>query len=168
MREGEFMTTDYMTTDQRTPDSEGSVVTLSRGPVVSLHRFPDWPSRLAALIEERRGVPFKWGKQDCCLFAADWILRATGKDIAAPLRGYRSALGALRRVESMGETVEDVPGHLGLREVPATMAWRGDLVSVDTPTGVAICVCDGNRLVGAGPDGLAFLERREARRAWRI
>jgi hypothetical protein len=149
------MTTEYMNN------------TLSKTSEV-LSRSHDWPARLAAFIEERRRVPFKWGRNDCCLFAADWILSATGRDIAAPLRGYRSALGAMRRVKARGEDVEDLPGALGLREIPPAMAWRGDLVSADTPDGRAICVCDGRHLVGPGPDGLAFLERRKARRAWRI
>ena len=59
-------------------------------------RVEAWPEHLIAFLSERRGRPFAWGSNDCCLFAADWIRTATGYDPAAKVRGtYSTFLGAL-------------------------------------------------------------------------
>lgn len=50
-------------------------------------RFHDWPERLSKFIESRRNVPFKWGENDCALFAADCVLELTGIDHAEGMRG---------------------------------------------------------------------------------
>ena len=47
----------------------------------------DKAALLARFIEERRRMPFTWGSNDCCLFAADWVLAATGRDIALEVDG---------------------------------------------------------------------------------
>ncbi|MGF7180380.1 DUF6950 family protein [Tunturiibacter psychrotolerans] len=49
---------------------------------------------------ESAGEPFKWGSNDCCLYAANAILACTGVDIASDFRGiYKSEFGALRAIK---------------------------------------------------------------------
>ena len=56
-------------------------------------------AKLSAFINQRNCEPFKWGKNDCCLFVADWVLFATGNDVAADFRGnYRTENGAFKQL----------------------------------------------------------------------
>jgi hypothetical protein len=58
-------------------------------------RAPNWPATLARFIEERRAWDFDWGSHDCCMFAADWVMAATGVDPALHFRStYFNARGA--------------------------------------------------------------------------
>lgn len=131
-------------------------------------RAANWPALLDAFVEARRHAPFKWGEHDCCLFAADWVRECRGFDPAEKLRGYTTALGAMRRVRLLGDTVEDLPAALGFEPVAAAHAARGDMVSVQTDTGPAIAICLATHIVAPGPECLTFLPRNRARKAWRV
>lgn len=91
-------------------------------------------SGLAAFLRAGGARPFAWGVQDCCLWAADWVLAATGRDPAAGWRGrYLTALGAARLVTRRGgfeahvaacladvglaETSDPGPGDVGIVEL---------------------------------------------------
>lgn len=70
---------------------------------MALVRYPDWPARLAPLIAERLNAPFRWGTNDCALFACDAVLAMTGTDLAADFRGrYDSSIGAARALRALG------------------------------------------------------------------
>lgn len=88
-------------------------------------RRNDWPERLAEYIESRRRRVFRYGSDDCALFAADWVLEATGDDPAATWRGYASESEAQALIDAAG-------GMRGLVNLPerATpmLAQRGDVV----------------------------------------
>lgn len=92
---------------------------------MSLQRHPDWPERLAAAIDARRDVPFAWGANDCCLFAADIVLAITGVDLAADLRGMRRAAAA-RYARQAGGVRALAASRLP--EVAPALAGRGDVV----------------------------------------
>lgn len=133
-----------------------------------MNRNPQWPALLNEFIESRRHVPFSWGGQDCCLFAADWILLATGEDRATKWRGtYSSLLGAIRHVQKAGGVV-NLPIVAGLEPVQPEFAHRGDLVGLPTSLGLALGVCLGKSCAFPGHDGLIFHSRRRARHAWRV
>lgn len=52
------------------------------------------------------GLPWEWGAQDCCTFAADWVREQTGRDPMADLRGrYGSAGEADRLIAAAGGLV---------------------------------------------------------------
>src|SRR5258708_4686376 len=63
-----------------------------------MKRLEDWVVRLEAFIKERTAQPFKWGSQDCCLFAADAIEAITGVDLAADFRGKYSGAETAKAV----------------------------------------------------------------------
>lgn len=136
-------------------------------------RFQDWPTRLAEFIETRRFTPFKWGKNDCCLFAADAVLAMTGVDPAKRLRGYRTALGAARkakrhRTKADPYGVAQWPTLCGFEPVPVAFAQRGDMVQMTMPAGPAICICLGEMSAGAGKECLTFLPTLAATHAWKV
>jgi len=58
---------------------------------------------LDTFIAQHQDVPFKWGQNDCCLFVANWILTATGKDLASDFRGkYTTRNGAFKSLFKAG------------------------------------------------------------------
>lgn len=131
-------------------------------------RDPNWPKLLTCFVEERRGVPFAWGGQDCCLFAADWVLLCTGEDPAAAYRGtYSSLLGAMRHIKAAGG-VRQMPLQAGLTTIAPAMARRGDLVAEVTPLGLALGVCLGRHHTFPGRTGLIFHHRHAVLDAWRV
>ncbi len=137
-------------------------------------RFPNWPDLLAGFIEARRSRPFEWGANDCCLFAADWVALATGKDPAADLRGtYSTALSAQRIVADAGGLAQLVEAALhrhGFSPVVATLAARGDLIVRDSGQGDCVGVVLGAQSAFVGAEGLAFAATNEQTdsRFWKI
>lgn len=147
--------------------------------MTKLMRFNDWPTRLHAAIEARRSMPFTWGKNDCCMFAADLVKAMTGGDIAAKWRGaYSDAVGAalaIKRGGGIAGLVESVSAEFGLRELPSVAyAQRGDLVEIDIEhtagdaAGPALGVCVGAQVAAAGEKGVVFVPTLKCRKAWRV
>lgn len=131
-------------------------------------RCSNWPSKLAAFIEGRRFVPFAWSTNDCCTFAADWILILTGVDHAAEYRGtYSSALGAGRILAERGG-LEAIAAAAGYTAIPPAFASRGDLVLFDMPDGPTLGVCAGKHSVFAGEAGAVSQPTANCRLAWRV
>lgn len=145
----------------------------------TLQRREDWPERLAALIDERMREPFKWGANDCALFAADAVLAITGTDLAADWRSqYADEAGAVLAAQSLLSTVVTA-GEIvaALRDmahrslgpaVPPLMARRGDIVLVEHGNGHSLAVCLGAVATAPGRRGLLQLERAAWRYAWRV
>jgi hypothetical protein len=122
-----------------------------------MKRFDNWPTLLSAYIDARRSVPFAWGTNDCCLFAADWVLISTGHDIAQKWRGkYASAYKAHRFLKA-GGGIEKLVERAGGERVAAGLAQRGDLVAQDFGTGVALGVCIGSVAAFVADDGIGFV-----------
>lgn len=135
-------------------------------------RPTDWPQRLAAFLATKEREPFAWGRNDCCLFTADWVLALTGADPAEGLRGtYDSALSAGRLLSAMGgaEGIADAAlSERGWASVPVKLAMRGDVVATDTPDGSALGVCVGETSAFAGKTGTIYKPTLSCVRAWRI
>lgn len=116
----------------------------------------DKATLLAHFIEERREMRFKWGVNDCCLFAADWLLYSTGNDFAVDYRGkYSSALSARRLVDAAGG-VEAIVERAGGVRLDPRLAQRGDIVARDVGNGTALGVCIGSAAAFLAADGLRF------------
>lgn len=139
-------------------------------------RREDWPARLNEAIAARLRVRFAFGAHDCCLFAADVVQAMTGLDPAARFRDrYRTAHGAarvLKRAGGLEPLMEQIAAAHGMPEVPPLTAQRGDVVLLDAEPdtvnpALGVVAPDG-RIAAAGPDWLAFLPLRAARRAWRV
>lgn len=115
-------------------------------------RRDDWPERLAAFVDARRRAAFRWGVNDCAMFAADWVLEATGVDHAGRLRWYTSEEEAQAIIDGAGGMRELV--SLPERATPR-LAQRGDVVLAEHEGqqlfGVVI---GGGRYVAPGLRGL--------------
>jgi len=130
-------------------------------------RTPDWPDLLSSFIEGRRNSPFEWGKNDCCLFASDWVYLCTGVDPALGIRGtYNSALSAARILQDNGGITAMVK-LLGLSSVPIGFSKRGDLAVKDFGDGETIGIVIGSVAAFTGKDALIFCSTEEAI-CWRL
>lgn len=121
---------------------------------ITLTRTPNWPERLAEMIDSRRFEPFQWGSNDCCIFAADTVLAMTGTDLARSLRGYKTERGALSRISKAG----GMRGFAtGLAQKLQGFASRGDVVLAVVEGRETFGIVSGNgHWCGPGADGLVF------------
>jgi hypothetical protein len=131
---------------------------------MAIGRLHDYPERLAAFIESRRGMPFEWGINDCCLFAADGVLAQTGVDLAADWRGYTSAREAAQLIDRVG----GLPAFAhALAEKPVARAFRGEVVLVALDGRDTFGLVAGNgHWCGPGAEGVVFRPMSEALRAF--
>jgi len=112
-------------------------------------------------------MPFEWGKNDCCLFAADAIKAMTDADPAEPLRGYAGARAAQRLVDEAGGLEQFVSQFLG-EPVSPLMAGVGDVVLLENEGRDLLGICNGTNVIGAGERGMAVLGMDLARAAWKV
>lgn len=141
-------------------------------PRVRRPRLPDWGSRLAALVEERRDAPFAWGRHDCAMFAADAVLAITGRD---PLAAWRGAYST----EEGGAAITDPAGGFeafmvaafadhGSPDCPVAFAQRGDVALIQLRNLVSLAVVLDGVVAAPGTDGIEFLRPRVVRRVWAV
>lgn len=116
-------------------------------------------AKLAAFINRRNCEPFKWGKNDCCLLVADWVLFATGNDVADDFRGkYRTKSGAFKQLFKRGlNDVESVFKDRLNPAIPINYARRGDLALVEFKGEFVGGIVTVNAVVCVGENGLVTL-----------
>ena len=132
-------------------------------------RCNNWPSALIAFILSKQFVPFKWGENDCCLFAADWVKCALGYDPAATFRSaYDSALGAQRLLGQLGGVEAIADAHFS-RNKAIAYTRRGDLISFrrDDDT-LALGVCEGANGVFPSVEGIIRFPVLAGQTSWRV
>lgn len=128
----------------------------------------EWFNALDAFVAERRNRPFAWGSNDCCTFAADWVLASTGVDPMFNLRGLVTATSAHRELDRRGGVWEATTAALGRAEA-GFMAQCGDVVLLSNEKGTKVLgICTGSRLVAPGPDCMMSLSVEAAEAAWRV
>lgn len=140
------------------------------GPLM-LTRREDWPSRLAAALEEARDKPFAWGSHDCGLFAADCVLAMTDVDPAAAYRGqYADEAGArdALRLLSGGGLRAAWTKALGPAMNNVRMAKRGDVVLVEVGGVEATGIVVGSRVACLSEAGLTMVPAHRIVAAWAV
>ena len=123
-------------------------------------------SLLIAHAADAGGRPFRPGRHDCALFAAGWVKRVTGRDLA---RGWRSRYRSLKR----GETLLQEAGfadHVALAaahlpEIAPAFAQIGDLAVLEDN---AFGIVAGEMIYCLRPDGLGLVPRGRMRRAFAV
>lgn len=114
---------------------------------------------LLEFVESRKDVPFEWGKQDCCLFAADAVVAMGGEDYAAPYRGkYSTEIGAKRLLsksakDGLNGLISDI-----LEPIDKNMAQRGDVVLFDGGNGDTLGIYWMGGIFCAGEQGAVLID----------
>lgn len=137
-----------------------------------LHRFTDWPKRLAVFLASRRYAPFEWGANDCCTFSCDGIIAITGTDVAKEFRGYSTEAGAVELIAQHGSIealVRSVTSAHEMPTVPILKARRGDMVLFTGPLGptIGIVSLDGN-IASPGVKEMMASPITQGTVAWRV
>ena len=144
-----------------------------------LLRYENWPSLLFDYFKTRETMPFTYGKNDCMLFAADWILTATGCDLATFFRGkYSTKRGAatLLKKYADGGLIETAIKAMASVQAPSilpTLTQRGDFVLVETTIegneqGLMGGICAGRNIAAPASDKMIYLPLKTVRYAWSI
>ncbi len=131
-------------------------------------RRKDWPSRFAALVDQVRSQPFKWGSHDCCLWAATAVLTLTGVDPGAPFRHtYFTARAALHILESLGGL--EGAGALMGPQIDAALSTVGDVGLATWPDGTeSLAVRSMTTWMVAGESGIEHLALDAVSMAWGV
>lgn len=128
----------------------------------------NWTLALHQQIAQFNDKPFAWGTHDCCTFAADCVLAMTGVDhLAAHRGGYKTAVGAARRLAKVGGIEAGMTALLGESIAPA-FAQRGDVVCFSSPLGDTAGICMGTHIAAAGLSGITHTPMMQAYKAWRV
>lgn len=122
---------------------------------------------LDGFLRSRLAVPFAWGSQDCCMFAADAVAVQTGRDPAADARrAYTTARTGAMLLQQLGG-LEAVGARAGPAIGPLN-AGAGDIGLVHYNDRRTLAVCMGPAWLAPGARGLVVLPLDAAERAWRV
>jgi hypothetical protein len=133
-----------------------------------LTKLPDWQLRLEAFVAQRRAMPFTWGTNDCCTFAADAVAALTGDaQVGTGLRAHRTAKQACRTIARHGGIAAIATAACG-QPHPAAMAGVGDVVLVTVGKRDALAICNGGTALAPSSAGLVAVPMAHARQCWRL
>lgn len=131
-------------------------------------RRVDWQERFSSFAKTRANVPFAWGSNDCCTFAAGVVEAITGSNPMATAEPYSSETGAARLIAEAGGLRELASAFLGVH-VPPAFAAVGDVVMVENEGRQALGICNGTTVIGPSLNrGLVALDMSAALAAWKI
>lgn len=109
---------------------------------------------------------FEWGTNDCCMFAVNCVKVITGIDHGKEYRGYKTKVGAARRLLKYGGVEGIATKELGDPK-PVKQAKRGDVVSVDQGD-VFLGIHLGDKIAAVSESGLIFLKTSVIKNAWSV
>lgn len=128
-------------------------------------KLHDWQIRLEAFLRDRRALPFAWGSNDCCTFAADCVQVITGSDCAATLRGHTTAKQAYRSLQRNGGVIGIATAALG-KPISAAFAQIGDVVLSKAGKRDMLAICNGVTALAPSATGLVSVPFCEL--CWRV
>lgn len=131
---------------------------------------------LDAYLDAALAKRWRWGGMDCCFFAGDWVVGATGRDPLGPYRGlYDTALSARRIIMARGglaHMVAETMMRHDFKEVGE--AEHGDVGVMRVPSIGETAVAHAAVVIRSGPwwmartlDGVVGLDAK-ADRVWRV
>jgi hypothetical protein len=124
-----------------------------------------WESKLAEYLENVG--PFEWGQNDCCLFAANAVEVITGTDPAKKYRGYKTKLGAAKKLKDLG--IEGAWSKEFGDPINPKLCKRGDVVLFQNGQEQSIGVCMGTKFAAIAEEGLIMLDmQKHAIMGWKI
>lgn len=112
-------------------------------------------------------MPFAWGANDCCTFAAAAVEAITGANPMTSIEGYDSAFAAARLVNEAGGLEKLATSVLG-EPVSPRMAAVGDVVLLLNEGRELLGVCNGTSAIAPGRLHMTALSMDAALMAWRI
>ena len=105
-----------------------------------MKRRKDWERRGLDYLEKVNGRKFRYGRFDCCIFAANMVKATTGQDPMRDFRGkYTSEESAKKALKEIGSgtlcaTLRSIFGN----PVPGAMGFRFDVAYLHGQAGVIL------------------------------
>lgn len=130
-------------------------------------RLKDETVRLAELLRKVQNKRFRWGRYDCCQFAALAVHAVTGRDPREIFPTYRTRAEAESIIAGLGGLEGIATRALG-SPVHQSLATRGDIVLCDFGRGLQPALCIGVYCVAPGRLGLERRMTLDAVAAWRV
>lgn len=130
-------------------------------------RLHDWSIQFEAFTRARRYMPFAWGTNDCCTFAADCAEALMGNPCAASLRGHSTAKQAYRSLKKHGGVAGIATAALG-QPVPILSAQVGDVVLSKAGKRDMLAICNGGNCLAPSANGMVSLGMDTATMCWRV
>jgi len=129
-------------------------------------RIDGWEKRLDAIITANE--PFTWGTNDCCMFAVRCVEAITGVDHGKKYRGYKTRVGAMKRLAKYGG-VEGIATECLGDPKSIKLAKRGDVVLHDiSDDGLSLGVCLGDKIATVNDDGVVYMPLSDGIKAWGV
>lgn len=129
-------------------------------------RRPEWEHVLSDWIAQAGDRAFRYGRWDCCIFAAGAVKAMTGDDPMRAFRGaYKSAATADQALASIGAGSLEATLDGMFDRVPVGFARAGDLAFYDGSVGVVSMTGDGLFVSAAG---LTSVGRAQWTTAWGV
>lgn len=135
-------------------------------------RLEGWETRLNAVIESARNVPYQLGSHDCLRVACAAVEALIGVDHWPKFAGrYRSRREAMLVIGQYGRSLG--AAVIRILDAPAEsmrLARRGDIALYRDEEGEHLGVCVGRSVAVLGPDGLVFVPLLDAglQCCWRV
>lgn len=130
-------------------------------------RLIDWPLRYSEFGKAHMSMPFAWGSNDCCTFAAAAVEALTGRNPMAGVDTYASEIGAAKLIARAGGLKALASQYLG-ESVTPLMAGVGDVVLVVNEGREMLAVCNGVNVMAPAESGMVALGISAATAAWKI
>jgi hypothetical protein len=120
-----------------------------------------WEDRLAEYIELKRHTPFKWGNNDCVVFAINTLDFIFNSNLIHQIPTWTNEKEAAYCISLLGKDLKEAANlalpQLGFIQKPITHAARGDLVITQSLLGPMFTICIGSKLIAPGRFGIEFL-----------
>lgn len=128
-------------------------------------RVSNWEEALSHYLQDRREMPFEYGVNDCCMFAAGAVEAITGQNPMSDFIGkYKSLASSVRAIKDAGyESIEQIIDER-FEEIPVGFASTGDLAFFDGSVGVVL----GGRAAFVGEGSFTLIDRHEWTKAWGV
>lgn len=123
-----------------------------------------WESKLDEYL--KTVGPFEWGQNDCCLFAANAVEVITGVDPAKKYRGYKTKLGAAKKLKDLG--IEGAWTKEFGEPINPKLLRRGDVVLFDNESDLAVGICIGAHFAAVGDEGVVLFPMTKAIKGWKV
>ena len=136
-----------------------------------IKRYQDWEDKFSQFIAKTMHRPFVWGRNDCCIYAANAVKAITGVDFAGGCRGkYRKEEDAIKLIDELGGIEKIVDNCLGALQ-NKNFVQRGDVVMysvIEKDNSLALGVCIGNGFAAPSKKGLIIYPLDRIIKAWRV
>lgn len=132
-------------------------------------RLEGWENKFSNYLDEKRNMPFKWGDNDCILFAAKGLEIITGEDYYSKYLPYNNEEEAKNILKKNGGFAGIIKKSLGKPHDNYKKARRGDLVLLKIPNITCGIVDDSGKFIACpSENGIVRYPISNAYKIWSV